>query len=86
MKAYDSYSEVEMTDCTITFGVMHGDGKWTYWSDTGWEFDVTKECKIEFVEAFDHNGDPCTPPQSVIDEAMEIADRVHWDNLMEGNL
>ena len=47
---------------------------------------MTKECKIEFVEAFDHNGDRCTPPQSVIDEAMEIADRVLWDNLMEGNL
>lgn len=80
MKTYDLYSEVEMGTFSITFGIMHGDGRWTHWYDTGWEFDVTKNCVIEFVEAFDDNGDSFVPSQSVIDEAMEIADRVYWEN------
>ena len=84
MKNYDSYSEIDMGNCTVTFGIMDGDGKWTYWDDTGWEFDVTKNCKIEFVEAFDYNGDRCTVSKEILDEAMEIADRVYWDNLIEG--
>ena len=86
MKNYDSYSEIDMGNCTVTFGIINGDGQWSYWDDTGWEFDVTKNCVIDFIEALDDNANPCTISKEILDEALEIADRVYWDNMIEGNI
>ena len=80
MKAYDSYSLVEIDGYEVTFGVINGDGILRHWPDTGWEFDMTKDCVIEFVEAIDNNGDIVQPPQSVLDEAEELAYNSYWEN------
>lgn len=83
MKAYDSYSTVEIDGYEITFGITDGDGIWKHWYDTGWEFDMTKDCVIEFVEGLDNNGDKVQPPKSVIDEAEELAYNSYWENFRQ---
>lgn len=86
MKTYDSYSEVDMGTLVITFGIIDGDGRWVWWDDTGWEFEETKSCKVEFVEAFDLDGDPVVPSKELLEEAEQIAEQMYWSNLMEGSI
>lgn len=80
MKNYDLYSNVEIDGYEVLFGIMHGDGKWTHWSDTGWEFDMIKDCVIDFIEALDDNGDKVIPPMAVVIEAEELAYVSYWNN------
>lgn len=80
MKTYDNYSTVEIDGWEITFGITDGDGLWKHCSIFGWEFDMTKDCDIEFVEALDNNGDKGQPHLSVVDEAFELAYNSYWEN------
>lgn len=44
-----------------------------YWSDTGWETDVTQEPVLAFVEAINDEGELFEPTKAQIDEARELA-------------
>jgi len=68
--------------CGIT---EHGKGKWTYWSDTGNEFEEIRQPKFSVDEIIDHEGNVVrmlTADQ--MDVVYEKFMEQYWENYVDG--
>lgn len=68
--------------CGIT---EHGKGKWTYWSDTGDEFEEIRQPKFKVVETLDHVGEIIGAlSEEQMDVVYEKFMEHYWENYAEG--
>lgn len=68
--------------CCIT---DHGKGKWTYWSDTGNEFEEIRQPKFMVVEVIDPVGEIVNDlSEEQMDVVYEKFMEQYWENFVEG--
>lgn len=86
---YDDYISTYVTDNNnveyeVCFGLYHGRGSWSFWKDTGYEFDIEEDVELVFQEALDEEGNTVTISQDLIDKAEEIACEKYWERYAQG--
>jgi hypothetical protein len=75
--------EMDINGQTIEFFyTVEGEltGTWTYWDDTGWEFEPITEPEFAFLDALDMEGVPYEPTKAQIDEGAEAAADLYYVN------
>lgn len=82
-----AYSGADNNELEVLCGITeHGEGKWTYWSDTGNEFEEIRQPKFKVVETLDHVGEIVTAlSEKQMDVAYEKFMEQYWENFVEGN-
>ena len=68
--------------CRIT---EHGQGKWTYWSDTGNASEEIRQPKFKVIEILDHVGDIVSALSAEqMDVVYEKFMEQYWENFVGG--
>lgn len=86
----DDYISVYITDdqgveYEVCFGLYHGVGRWDFWKDTGFEFNIMEEVELIFQEAIDPEGEFVVKlSKELVDKAEEIAADTYWERYADG--
>lgn len=74
-----AYPEVSGNEHEYLFGVVTPlEYREVYWSDTGFEHEITQEPELLFLEAVDHEGEPYEPTKKQIDIAYDMAYELYY--------
>jgi hypothetical protein len=88
-QTFDDYISTYVVDendvqYEVHFGLYHGYGTWTFWTDTGYEFDIKEEVELIFQEAYTDEGVQVKLSKELVSKAEDIAAEHYWERYAEG--